>query len=124
MLRAALADEFVEDGPEVALVSLSELEADVGKGLTRAGAGPHGTVFGPSGKLEGEGPPRNPAEEVCLRKTFKIGCMDFGDGSFIDDAVGDQFAGDQFPEPRGGVGVELVVEVHCSTSGTSRLPVR
>jgi hypothetical protein len=91
----------------VPLVFLPFTFSGAAEGLAWAASGPDGAVWGPACEFESEAPTSDAGEEVALRKTFKIGCMDFGDRAFIDDAVGDQFAGDQFPEPRGGVRVEL-----------------
>ncbi len=100
-------DEITEDGPEVPFVFFTETFARDAERLTRAASGPDGSVCWPSGKLEGKGPAANAREEMTLSINCEIGCIDFGDGAFIDDAVGDQFAGDQFPEPRGHARVVL-----------------
>ena len=92
-------------------IESSELESDIGEGLTRAAPGPEAGGRWDSCELESETPAANAREEMTLSKNCKIGCIDFGDRAFIDDAVGDQFAGDQFPEPRGGVGAIFVIPV-------------
>jgi hypothetical protein len=50
--RAALCDEAIELGPEVTLVGKSCSLSSGAEGLTGAGAGPDGTVVGPSCKAE------------------------------------------------------------------------
>jgi hypothetical protein len=70
--RTALADEPVELGPEVALVGKSCSFSGGAEGLTRARAGPDGSVVGPSCETEGIGPDADPGEEVALREFAKI----------------------------------------------------
>jgi hypothetical protein len=70
--RAALADEPVELGPEVALIGKSCPLSGGAEGLTRAGASPDGPVVGPSCETEGVGPDADTGEEVALREFAKI----------------------------------------------------
>jgi hypothetical protein len=70
--RAALADEPVELGPEVALIGKSCSFSGGAEGLTRAGASPDGPVVGPSCETEGVGPDADPGKEMALREFAKI----------------------------------------------------
>jgi hypothetical protein len=75
-LRAALADEIEEHGPEVAFVCLSESSACGAEGLAWARACPDWTICGPSSKLEGETPPSNASEEVALGVASQVVRLD------------------------------------------------
>jgi hypothetical protein len=70
--RAALADEAIELGPEVALVGKSCSFSGGAERLAGAGAGPDGPVVGPSCKTEGVGPDADTGEEVALRVTLEV----------------------------------------------------
>ncbi len=70
--RAALADEPVELGPEVTLVGKSGSLSGGAEGLTRARAGPDGSVVRPSCETENIGPDADTGEEVALREFAKI----------------------------------------------------
>jgi hypothetical protein len=70
--RAALIDEHVKRGPEVALVGKSGLFSGGAEGLAGAGAGPDGPVVGPSCETEGVGPDADTGEEVALRVTREV----------------------------------------------------
>ena len=64
--RAALVDEHVENGPEVALVVKAFALAGGAEGLAGAASGPDGPVVGPSGEAEGVAPDADTGEEVAL----------------------------------------------------------
>jgi hypothetical protein len=70
--RAALADEPMKLGPEVALIGKSGSFSGGAEGLTRAGASPDGAVVGPSCETEGVGPDADTSKEVALRELAKI----------------------------------------------------
>jgi len=70
--RAALVDEHVESGPEVALVGKSGSLSGGAEGLAGAGAGPDGPVVGPSGEAEGVAPDADAGEEVALGVTLEV----------------------------------------------------
>jgi hypothetical protein len=70
--RAALGDEAIELGPEVALVGKSCSFSGGAEGLAGAGAGPDGPVVGPSCETEGIGPDADPGEEVALRVALEV----------------------------------------------------
>ena len=70
--RAALVDEHVEGGPEVALVVKAFALSGGAVGLAGAASGPDGPVVGPSGKAEGVGPDADPGEEVALGITAQV----------------------------------------------------
>jgi len=65
--RASLGDKAKEDGPEVPVVGKAFLRARETEGLTGAGAGPDGTIFGPSGTRKRIGPSTDSGEHVNLR---------------------------------------------------------
>ena len=58
---------------------------------------------------EGVTPDANPGEEVALRKSTKIGWDDINNGSLVNLSVCDVPLSDEFSEPLGGMGVDLVV---------------
>jgi hypothetical protein len=68
--RAALGDECVKSGPEVALVGMATLLSCARKRLTGTGAGPDGTV--PAGKVEGMVPAGDAGEEVGALVSGKV----------------------------------------------------
>jgi hypothetical protein len=70
--RAALCDETMELGPEMALVGKSGTFAGGAEGLARAGASPDGAVVGPSCETEGVGPDADPGEEVALGVALEV----------------------------------------------------
>tara|TARA_R110000744_G_scaffold303459_1_gene412134 strand:- start:28 stop:459 length:432 start_codon:yes stop_codon:yes gene_type:complete len=76
--RSALGDEFVKSGPEVSFVFMAFSLSRARKRLTGTGAGPDGSVFGPSSKLEGVGPAADSGEEVALSEPDKIGPPNIG----------------------------------------------
>jgi hypothetical protein len=64
--RAALGDEAVKSGPEVSFVGMAFALSRARKRLTRTGAGPDGSIVGPSGEPEGVGPSADAGEEMAL----------------------------------------------------------
>ena len=66
MLRAALADEVKEDGPEVAFVLLRESFACIAEWLAGARACPNRSICWPSGKLQGKAPSADSGKEMTL----------------------------------------------------------
>jgi hypothetical protein len=82
--RSALADKALKDWPEVSLVVGSRLLSGRGEGLTWEAGCPDGSVFRPSGELEGERPPGDACEPMTLNIARKIGWRDFSNASFID----------------------------------------
>lgn len=101
MLRAALADEIKEHGPEVALVGLGESFSCGAEWLTGARACPHRSVCGPSCELQGEAPSSDASEEMTLAIPAQVPWGDFGDRSLIDNTVRDESASDEFSQPSG-----------------------
>jgi len=93
--RAALIDEHVKRGPEVALVGKSGLFSGGAEWLAGAGASPDGPVVGPSGKTKGVGPDADTGKEVALGVFADVRSSHVPNGSFIDISVSDQFIGDQ-----------------------------
>ena len=88
-VRAALRDEIVEHGPEVAGVGGSELLASGTERLAGAASGPDGPVLRPSGELESVGPTPDPCEEVALNVTSEVRGANVRDGSLVNVACGD-----------------------------------
>jgi len=64
--RAALVDEHVEGGPEVAFVVKAFALSGGAERLAGAASGPDGPVVGPSGETEGVAPDADAGEEVAL----------------------------------------------------------
>jgi len=65
-LRAALADEPVEGGPQVPLVVKPSAAACAAERLARAAGGPDGTIVWPTGVSQGVGLDADAGEEVAL----------------------------------------------------------
>jgi hypothetical protein len=89
-LRAALADEPEELGPEVAGIIFPLAFSRARERLARAASGPHWSVGWPSGKLEGEWPAADAGEKVGLGEPPHIVGLDFLDWSLIYGAFGDK----------------------------------
>jgi hypothetical protein len=70
--RAALIDEHMKRGPEVALVGKPGFFSGGAKGLAGAGASPDRSIVGPSGETEGVGPDADACEEVALGVTVEV----------------------------------------------------
>jgi hypothetical protein len=70
--RAALADEMVERGPKVPLVSKPCSFACRAERLTGTGASPDRAVVGPSGEAQGVGPDSDTGEEVDLGVSAQV----------------------------------------------------
>jgi hypothetical protein len=95
--RAALCDEPVELGPEMALV-LDALALACGtERLAGAGAGPDRSVVSPSGEAEGVGPDADACEEVALCEIAQIRSLNAGDAAVVNDAICDQSFLDEVP---------------------------
>jgi hypothetical protein len=107
--RLALADEAVEFRPEVPFVLLTSAAAGVRKRLTGATSCPNWKVVWNAGEPEGERPARNSGEEMALPVSAEVPRFDINDAPFVHDAGGDVPSPDQFPKPRGGLRVVLVV---------------
>lgn len=135
--RAALADKTAKFRPKVTVVRMaitSASEADEMSGFARvaditraatfraslswgrrregragAGAGPDGSVVGPSGETQGAAPDADACEEVALGIPPQIVGSNIADIPLVHVARRDQALGDQIAEPRGCVGLDLVV---------------
>jgi hypothetical protein len=66
--RAALGDEAVKSGPEVASIGMATSLSSARKRLTGTAAGPNFSVVWPAGKTERVGPSADAGEEVALSK--------------------------------------------------------
>lgn len=86
----ALADESVEDGPEMSLIGLGESSTGDREWLAWTGSGPDAAILGPPRKLEGEAPSGDPGKEVTLGVPAKVGGRDICDASRIDMAGRDE----------------------------------
>jgi hypothetical protein len=91
LLRAALADEVKEGGPEVPFVLLGESFACAAERLTGTASCPNRTVSRPSSKLKSEGPSGDPGEEVALGVSFEFMGFDFGDAAGVNVSCGYEF---------------------------------
>jgi hypothetical protein len=107
--RAALADEMEPRRPQMPLVSKPRSAACRAERLARAGAGPDGSVIGPTGVSQGVGPDADPCEEMALSVSKKLDWYNIADIPLIHVSGSDQVSPDQFPEPCGGTRVVLVV---------------
>ena len=87
--RAALRNEAEELGPEVSGVVCASAFSCGGEGLTRTGAGPDGTVVGPTGFTERIRPDADASKEVALIVSHKVIRSDFNDAPFVHLAGGD-----------------------------------
>lgn len=63
-VRATLADEGEEGGPEMSLVLEALLVSGVGEGLAGTRPGPDGPIVGPSSESKSEGPSSDSGEGV------------------------------------------------------------
>ena len=83
-VRAALADEAKELGPEVPLVGLALPPARRTERLAGAGAGPDGPVVGPPGPAECVGPDADAGEKMAGNESAKVVCRHNPDVPPID----------------------------------------
>jgi len=81
--RAALGDEAVKSGPEVAFVGMALALSRARKRLTGTGACPDWTVVVPSGKAERQGPSANSGEEMALSVFLDIVDLDISDAPLL-----------------------------------------
>ena len=109
--RAALADERLPYGPEVALVLRSAPLSPSRERLARARPRPAFEVLRPR-EPQGEGPPPDPRKEVALGVTPEIVWLHVRDASLIYVPLWDKSLVHEFPQPSAGRGVVLVV-VHA-----------
>ena len=93
-LRAALADEIKESGPQVAFVGLAELLSGTAEWLAGATTSPNRSVCWPSGKLKCERPTADSGEEMTLGVAFKFIGFYFEDAAFVHFAGRDKSAHD------------------------------
>jgi hypothetical protein len=87
--RAALADEPVECGPKVPLVSKPSAFACRGERLTRAATCPHGSVVRPSSKSQSSRPNADAGKKVTLSESMKFDGVNVFNRALIDDSVSD-----------------------------------
>jgi hypothetical protein len=89
-LRATLADEPKEIGPEIPFVCVSFLLACRRVRLTGAASCPDFAVCWPSCEFKGSTPSGNSCEEMALSKPGKVGWLNFLDTAFIDITLRNQ----------------------------------
>jgi hypothetical protein len=107
--RAALADEPVEGGPKVPLVSKPAALACRAERLAWAGSGPDQPVVGPSGSPKSVGPDADAGEEMMLAVTGELARFDIAYVSLVHVAGRNHAGCDQLPQPGGGERIVLVV---------------
>jgi hypothetical protein len=108
--RRALADEVVECGPKMPLVSKPFSFACRAERLTGAASCPHGPVVVPSGKSQAIGPDADSGEEMALGVAAEVGGLEVSDVIFDHVSRCDGVSLDEFAQPRGRERVDLVVE--------------
>lgn len=94
--------------------------------LARAATGPDGSVVGPAGESQGEGPAADPGEEVALGEFAQVMWGDVLDTAGVHDTRRDVPGVDQVAQPLRGVKVDFVIvrghayrSRSCSISGVS-----
>ena len=107
--RAALADEMVERGPEVPLVSKPSAFASCAERLARATCSPDRSTILATSRSEGVRPYSDAREKVTLVKLFEFVGSDILDAPFINVAGRDVARGDQVAQPLRGERVDFVV---------------
>ena len=95
--RAALADEFVPDGPQMALVVEAFAFTGGAERLARAGSSPNRSGVVPSGTSECVTPTPDAGEEVALRVSSQVVGSNVDNASLIDIPGCDVTGGDQVP---------------------------
>lgn len=110
--RSALADEFPENGPEVPFVGGSPTFSGDGERLAGAASGPHRAINWPSREGKCVRPPTDPGEKVALGIGGEVMGSNIRDASFVHVTGRDEPGLDEFPQPRGGLRVVLVVKIH------------
>jgi hypothetical protein len=110
--RLALADEVVECGPQVPLISKPCSFACRAERLTRTGSRPHRTVLRPPGELECETPSSDACEEVALGEACEFAGYNVLDGSLVHNSIWDVSSLDEFAQPGCGFWIVLIVVVH------------
>jgi hypothetical protein len=93
-VRATLADEPGEIGPEVSAVFRPFFRTRTAEGLAGARAGPDGHVVWPTGKPQRVRPSADPGEEVALGVSVKVVSMYILDFPVVHVARGDEAVGD------------------------------
>jgi len=120
VLRLALRDEMVPGRPKMPLIIKPIAFACRAERLARTTSGPDGLVVGPSSTTERQRPNADAGEEVALGVLLEFIGRDVLDRPLINHTGGDQTPADQFSQDGGSAIVNLVVEVHSSSS--SMLP--
>jgi hypothetical protein len=108
-VRAALADEVMEGGPEMPLIIKPSAFACRAERLAGAGSCPDGSVICPSCAAQGVRPDANSCEKMALGKGGKFVWGDIFYAPFVYDTISDVPLLDQLPQPCCGFGVVFVV---------------
>lgn len=95
----------------MSFVGVSLFLSSNGEWLAGTTAGPHGTIVGPAGELEGEGPAGDPGEEMALNKFGKVIWADFDNAPLIHDTIRYFASTDELANPFCGTGIVLIVVV-------------
>jgi hypothetical protein len=117
-------NEAKEVGPQVPWIVDTGAFAGDRERLTRAGAGPEGPIGGKPGNPGCERPSANPGEEVTLGVAVEVMRLKILDAAFVDHARRQLAQPDHFPQPRRGLRIELVVEVHAPPPSRQTEPSR
>jgi hypothetical protein len=85
-VRAALADEAEEMGPEVARIVVAFLLARNRVALARARTRPDWPFVGPTGKAQGDRPTSDACKEVAVCESFNVFRLDICDAPLVNFA--------------------------------------
>ena len=112
-VRATLADEPVEGGPKVPLVSKPAAFACRAERLAWAGSGPERMIGGDSRLSQGKRPSAEAGEKVALSKSNKLVWRNVFNAPFVHYARRNFSRLNQVAQPRRAIGVYFVVEIHA-----------
>jgi hypothetical protein len=104
------ADEATKVRPQMPWIIGSETFAGDRERLARTGASPEGLVVGPSSHSGCNGPEATSGKEVYLSVVPEFVRLDLLNGSGVDDTWGNDIVGNELPQDRCGLRVNLVVE--------------
>ena len=110
--RISLFDKPSEFRPQVPSVGVSFPLPGDGKRLTGTGSRPDRPIIGPTCQPKSERPATDSGEEMALVISGGGFGFDISNVPFVYVAGRDQIGGDQFPKPRGGLRIVLVI-VRC-----------
>jgi hypothetical protein len=118
--RAALADERLEYGPEMAGVGEPELESSAGDSLAREGRSPNRSIVSPSDAAQRERPAADSCEEVRGHISLDVVRTHVANVASIDVAGRQSSNCDESLKPAGRVFVMLIIvnPLHALTPQT------